>query len=80
MLHLPRKHFPYSSTNPNVPCPSSGTTIPFHLLGFFLFFPSVLGFELRVYTLSHSTNPFMDGLFQDKFSGTIAWAVFEPLS
>jgi hypothetical protein len=28
------------------------------LLSFFYFFFAVLGFELRVYTLSHSTSPF----------------------
>jgi hypothetical protein len=34
-----------------------------------LFFFSVLGFELRIYTLSHSTNPFFsDGFFQDSIS------------
>jgi hypothetical protein len=29
----------------------------------FFFFLVVLGFELRAYTLSHSTSPFCDGLF-----------------
>jgi hypothetical protein len=35
-----------------------------------LFF-SVLGFELRAYTLSHSTSPFLWRVFWDRFSWTI---------
>jgi hypothetical protein len=31
----------------------------------FLFF-SLLGFELRAYTLSHSTSPFLRGVFQER--------------
>jgi hypothetical protein len=32
---------------------------------FFFFFVAVLGFELRAYTLSHSTSPFFcDGFFE----------------
>jgi hypothetical protein len=47
---------------------------------FFSFFV-VLGYELRVYTLSHSTSP----LFFDRFSEIgscelFAWADFEPVS
>jgi hypothetical protein len=34
---------------------------------FFFFFFVVLGFELRAYTLSHSTSPFYDGF--------LAWAI-----
>jgi hypothetical protein len=42
------------------------------VLGFFSFFLTVLEFELRTYTLSHSTNSvFCGGYFQDKFSWTI---------
>jgi hypothetical protein len=44
---------------------------------FFFFFPVVLGFELRAYTLSHSTSPFCDGFFQDRVSPTISLAEFE---
>jgi hypothetical protein len=38
----------------------------------FYFVFAVLGLELRAYTSSHSTSPFMcDRLFQDRVSGTI---------
>jgi hypothetical protein len=40
-----------------------------NLFNFFFFL--VLGFELRVYTLSHSTGPFCGGFFQDRVSRTI---------
>jgi hypothetical protein len=43
------------------------------------FFFSVLGFELKAYTLSHFTRPFCGGFFRDKFS-LFAWASFEPRS
>jgi hypothetical protein len=32
-------------------------------LSFFFFFIVILGFELRAYTLSHSTSPFFDEFF-----------------
>jgi hypothetical protein len=35
------------------------------------FFFAILGFELRAYTLSHSTNPFYDVFFWDRVSKTI---------
>jgi hypothetical protein len=36
------------------------------------FFPfSVLGLELRVFTLSYSPSPFLWWIFQDRFSWTI---------
>jgi hypothetical protein len=34
----------------------------------FYFILTVLGFELRAYTLSHSTSPFCEGFFWDRFS------------
>jgi hypothetical protein len=50
---------------------SFSTEFSFHLLGipgfFFFFFFVVLGFELRAYTLSHSTNLCVcDGFFWDR--------------
>jgi hypothetical protein len=44
------------------------------------FFFSVLGFELKAYTLSHSTSPFfvcVMGFFQDRVSQTICQAGFK---
>jgi hypothetical protein len=39
---------------------------------FFFFFFAILGFELRAYTLSHSTSPFfVMGFFRDRVSSTI---------
>jgi hypothetical protein len=35
------------------------------------FFFEVLDLELRAYTLSHSTSPFMMGFFRDRVSRTI---------
>jgi hypothetical protein len=39
----------------------------------FIYLFAVLGFELRVYTLSHSTSPFfvMDFFFSDRVSRTV---------
>jgi hypothetical protein len=50
-----------------------------------LFFPLVeLGFELRAYTLSHSTSPFFFFFVKDFFEigsrELLAWAGFEPQS
>jgi hypothetical protein len=36
-----------------------------------LFFFVMLGFELRVYTLTHSTSPFLKRLFRDRDLQTI---------
>jgi hypothetical protein len=33
----------------------------------------VLRFELRAYTLSHSTSPFLWRVFQDRVSQTVNW-------
>jgi hypothetical protein len=42
------------------------------------FFFSVLGLELRAYTLSHSTSPFfVRGFFEIGFCELFAWASFE---
>jgi hypothetical protein len=41
-----------------------------NLVTFFFFF-AVLGLELRTYTLSHSTSPFLWWIFQDRVSWTI---------
>jgi hypothetical protein len=45
----------------------------FFPLTFYLFIFVVLGFELRAYTLNHSTNPFCDGVFQDRISPASCW-------
>jgi hypothetical protein len=37
----------------------------------FFFFFAVLGFELRAYTLSHSTSPYLRWVFWDRVSWTI---------
>jgi hypothetical protein len=43
-------------------------------LSFFLFFFSVVGLELRAYTLSHSTSPvFLWRVFQDRSLQLFAW-------
>jgi hypothetical protein len=36
-----------------------------------LFLFVVLGFELRAYTMSHSTSPFCDGFFKTRVSQTV---------
>jgi hypothetical protein len=39
----------------------------------------VLGFELRAYTLNHSTSPFFVlGIFKIGSHGLFAWAGFKP--
>jgi hypothetical protein len=45
-------------------------------------FFAVLGFELRAYTLSHSTSPpfFCDGFFEIGSCKPFAWAGFAPRS
>jgi hypothetical protein len=49
----------------------------FFLLHVFLF--SVLGFELRTYTLSHSTSSFfVMGFFEIESCELFAWAGLEP--
>jgi hypothetical protein len=46
--------------------------------GVFVCFFEVLGFELRAYTLSHSTNPFfVKGVFEIASRKLFAWAGFE---
>jgi hypothetical protein len=46
-----------------------------------LFFLMILGFELRAYTLSHSTSPFLVmGFFEIGFHGVFVQAGFEPRS
>jgi hypothetical protein len=45
----------------------------------FMFFCR-LGFELRAYTLSHSTSPFFgDGFFPDRVSQTICWGWLQTI-
>jgi hypothetical protein len=47
----------------------------------FFFFLAVLGLELRAYTLSHSTSPFLVmGFFEIGSHELFAWAGFEPQS
>jgi hypothetical protein len=41
-------------------------------------FFSVLGFELRAYTLSHLTAHFVEGFFKIGSCALFAWAGFEP--
>jgi hypothetical protein len=54
--------------------------LPLPALQFFIFF-SVLGFELRVYTLSHSTSHFfVVHFFKIGSFELFAQAGFEPLS
>jgi hypothetical protein len=51
------------------------------LSGFFVFVCVVLGFELRAYTLSHSTSPFfIMGFFKIGSRELFAWAGLEPCS
>jgi hypothetical protein len=46
---------------------------------FFFFFPTVLGFELKAYTLIHSASPFfVIGIFKIESSELFAWAGFKP--
>jgi hypothetical protein len=46
---------------------------------FFSFFFSVLGFELRAYTLSHSTSPFfVMGFFNRGAQKLFGWTDFKP--
>jgi hypothetical protein len=47
--------------------PTKQNILPISL---FVCFLVVLGLELRVYTLSHSTSPFCDGFFRDRVSRT----------
>jgi hypothetical protein len=45
------------------------TKMSSHFKTIFIFiFLAVLGLELRAFTLSHSTNPFLMGFFQDRVS------------
>jgi hypothetical protein len=47
----------------------------------FFFFFAVLGFELRAYSLSHCTSPFIVmGFFEIGSLELFAWAGFEPRS
>jgi hypothetical protein len=49
------------------------------LFAFFTFFFSGLGFELRAYTLSHSTNPiFVKGFCEIRSHELFACASFKP--
>jgi hypothetical protein len=47
------------------------SAVPAWKILFCLFF-AVLGFELRAYTLNHSTRPFCGGFFQDRVSQLFA--------
>jgi hypothetical protein len=48
---------------------------------FFIFSFSVLRFEFRAYTLSHSTRPFfVMGFFEIRSGKLLAWAGFKPQS
>jgi hypothetical protein len=48
------------------------------LLLLFFFFFAVMGLELRVFTLSHSTSPiFCDRVFRDRGCELFAWAGFK---
>jgi hypothetical protein len=50
-------------------------------LFYFILFFAVLGFELRAYTLSHSTSPiFVKVFFKIGSCKLFAWAGFEPQS
>jgi hypothetical protein len=61
-------------SNPNIPL-AGGSVLSVNLLFF-----EILGFELRAYTLSHSTSPFLvKGIFKIR-SQLFAWAGFEPQS
>jgi hypothetical protein len=55
--------------------------LTYGLFPFFFFFVAVLGFELRAYSLSHSTSHiFVMGVFRDKVSTLFAQAGFKPWS
>jgi hypothetical protein len=50
-------------------------------LNYYYYYFVVLGFELRAFTLNHSTSPiFVMGFFEIRSHEPFAWAGFEPPS
>jgi hypothetical protein len=76
--HLPRVTL-LGNAGAGIQIEPGSSTKPKLLVTCFFFF-SVLGFELKAYTLSHSTSPFfvcVMGFFQDRVSQTICQAGFK---